>query len=148
MKIPNDTTTFKYFNVNPKNKHTTDCVARAICAALDQSYEQTVRELTELWLKTGYEMGEAKCYGKYLESKGWIKYKQPRKPDNTKFTGKEFCKGLNKDVLAVGRKIVANIGGGHIVCIMETEGMHGTFKVHDIWDSTDGCIGNYWTKGE
>lgn len=134
MKISNDTATFKYYNANPRNKHTTDCVVRAICAALDQSYEQTVRELTELWLKTGYEMGEAKCYGKYLELKGWVKYKQPRKPDNTKFTGKEFVK-IFKGVC------VANLGGNHTVCIKDG-------KVLDIWDSTDGCIGNYWTKGE
>lgn len=146
MKTPNDTTTFKYYNANPKNKRTTDCVIRAICVALDQSYEQTVRELTEFWLKTGYDMSDVMCYGKYLESKGWTKHKQPRKYDNTKYTGKEFCKSLNGDILAVGKKIVANIGGGHVVCIMETEGMRGTFKVFDTWDSTEGCIGNYWTK--
>ena len=134
MKIPNDTATFKYYNANPRNKHTTDCVVRAICAALDQSYEQTVRGLTELWIKTGYEMGEAKCFGKYLELKGWVKNKQPRKFDNTKFTGKEFVK-IFKGVC------VANLGGNHTVCIKDG-------KVLDIWDSTDGCIGNYWTKGE
>ena len=78
MKISNGTGTFKYYNANPKNKHTTDCVVRAICTALDQDYDQTVKELTELWLKTGYEMSEPKCFGKYLESKSWIKHKQPQ----------------------------------------------------------------------
>lgn len=82
-------------------------------------------------------------YDKYLQSKGWIKHKQPRKADNTKYTGKEFCRVLNKDIFAVGQSVVANIGGGHMVCIKENG---TTFKVHDIWDSTDGCIGNYWTK--
>ena len=67
MKIPNDTITFRYYNANPKNRHTTDCVVRAICTALDQPYEQTVKELTELWLETGYDMSETKCFGKYLE---------------------------------------------------------------------------------
>ena len=130
MKIPNNTETFKYYNANPKNKHTTDCVVRAICTALDQDYGQTVKELTELWLKTGYEMSEAKCFGKYLESKGFMKHKQPRKPDNTKYTGKEFVK-IFDDVC------VANLGGNHTVCIKGG-------KVLDIWDSTEGCIGNYW----
>ena len=132
MKIPNDTNTYKYFNANPKNKHTTDCVTRAICAALDQTYEQTVKELSEFWLKTGYEMTDTKCFGKYLESKGWQKQKQPRKVDNTKYIGKEFVKLFNGIC-------VANIGGNHTVCIKDS-------KVFDIWDSTDGCIGNYWTK--
>lgn len=130
MKIPNNTETFKYYNANPKNKHTTDCVVRAICTALDQDYGQTVKELTELWLKTGYEMSEAKCFGKYLESKGFVKHKQPRKPDNTKYTGKEFVKIFDG-------VCVANLGGNHTVCIK-------CGKVFDIWDSTEGCIGNYW----
>ena len=58
--------------------------------------------------------------------------KQPRKANNKKYTGKEFCKKHNETC-------VANIGGHHVVCIKNG-------KVHDIWDSTDGCIGNYWVK--
>ena len=146
MKIPEDTHYFKYYNANPKNKHTTDCVIRAICTALNQSYETTLQELVKMQLKTGYDISDVKCLGKYLESKGWTKQKQPRKPDNTKYTGKEMCSILNRDVLAVGKSIIANIGGHHIVCIKETEGIHGSFKVFDIWDSTNGCIGNYWVR--
>ena len=146
MKIPNNTNYFEYYNANPKKKHTTDCVIRAICTALNQTYEQTVVDLAAMQINTGYDMSDVKCFGKYLESKGWTKQKQPRKDDNTKYTGKEFCQLLNRDILAVGNNIIANIGGHHIVCIKETSGLHGTFKVHDIWDSTDGCIGNYWTK--
>ena len=65
MKIPNDTDTFKYYNANPTNKHTGDCTIRAICTALEQPYEQTVKELVELWLKTGYEMTDSRCFNKY-----------------------------------------------------------------------------------
>lgn len=138
-----ETSTFHYYNANPKNRITTDCVIRAICTALDQDYNQTVMELAEMQCQTGYDSSDTKLYDKYLQSKGWIKHKQPRKADNTKYTGKEFCRELNKDIFAVGKKIVANIGGGHMVCIKENG---STFKVCDIWDSTDGCIGNYWTK--
>lgn len=132
MKTPMNTSYFKYYNANPKNKKTTDCVVRAICTALDQSYEQTLREMIELQIKTGYDMSDVKGFGKYLESKGWIKQKQPRKSNNTKYTGWEFVRIFNG-------VCVANIGGNHTVCIKEG-------KVYDIWDSTDGCIGNYWTK--
>jgi hypothetical protein len=104
-------------------------------------------EMAELQCKSGYDDGDKKLYDMYLQSKGWIKHSQPRKSNNTKYIGREFCEILNKDIRAVGKSIVANIGGHHVVCIKETEGLHGTFKVHDIWDSTDGCIGNYWTKG-
>lgn len=132
MKMPQNTNAFEFYNANPKGKKTTDCVTRAICTALDQSYEQTVKELVELWLKTGYEMSEPICFGKYLVSKGWKKQKQPRKRDNKKYTGNEFVKIFKGTC-------VANIGGHHVVCIKNG-------KILDIWDSADGCIGNYWTK--
>ena len=54
--------------------------------------------------------------------------------DGTKYTGKEFCKRARKY-----ERYVANLGGNHTVAIVNG-------KVNDIWDSTDGCIGNYWTK--
>lgn len=133
MKIPNNTDVFEYYNANPKGKHTTDCVVRAICTALGQDYNTTVVELANLMLSTGYAMGDVKCYGKYLESKGWVKNRQPRKGDNTKYTGRQFAK-LFKGTC------VAHLGGNHAVCIKGG-------KILDIFDSSEGCIGNFWTKG-
>lgn len=131
-KYPN-TKTFTFYNANPKGKYTCDCVARAVCTALNEPYETVIREMVEMSIKTGYEYTDPKCIDKYLQSKGWTKMKQPRKANNTKYTGKEFHK-VFKGVC------VANIGGHHIVCIKGG-------KVYDTWDSTDGCIGNYWVKG-
>lgn len=131
VKYP-DTDTFKYYNANPKGKITCDCVARAICTALNEPYKYVLMEMIELSIETGYEYTDKKCIEKYLNKKGWVKNKQPRKSDNTKYTGAEFVK-LFKGTF------IANIGGHHIVCIKDG-------KIHDIWDSTDGCIGNYWTK--
>lgn len=127
-----DTKTFKFYNANPKGKFTGDCVIRAICTALDKRYEEVYRELLELCLKNGYSIASKENYAKYLELQGWTKMKQPRKSNNTKYTGEEFCKIYNGTY-------IANIGGNHVVCIKNG-------KVHDIWDSTDGCIGNYWVK--
>lgn len=141
-----ETTTFHYYNANPKNKLTGDCVVRALCTAMKKPYEDVYRELLESALKTGYSIASKENYDRYLKENGWIKQKQPRKADNTKYTGKEFCKELNCNIMAVGVKVIAKIGGHHIVCIKEDD-LHGLHKVHDIWDSTDGCIGNYWIKG-
>ena len=138
-----DTSTFHFYNANPKNRITTDCVIRALATALEQDYNDTVMELAQMQCKTGYDDGDSKLFDKYLQSKGWIKHSQPRKSDNTKYTGAEFCRCLNKDIFALGKHIVANLGGNHTVCIKEIDGL---FKVHDIWDSTDGCIGNWWSK--
>ena len=128
-----DTKTFTFYNANPKGKLTCDCVARAICTAFDEPYEKVLREMFEMQIKTGYEYTDTKGIEKYLESRGWAKMKQPRKNDNTKYTGKEFCKYYKGTC-------IANIGGHHTVCIKNG-------KVYDTWDSTDGCIGNYWVKG-
>lgn len=132
MKIPQNTESFTYYNANPKNRHTTDCVIRAICTALDQSYATTLHELVTMQLETGYDFSDTRCFGKYLESKGFTKNKQPRKANNTKYTGREFIKIFDGIC-------VANIGGNHTVCIKDG-------KVFDIWDSTEGCIRNYWTR--
>jgi len=139
-----DTRTFHYYNANPKNKITTDCVIRAIATALKQDYNKTVMELAQMQCDTGYDDGDKKLYDKYLQSKGWIKCKQPRKADNTKYTGKEWCRRLKEDITWATngenlKRVVANIGGNHVVAIIDG-------KVNDIWDSTDGCIGNYWIK--
>lgn len=147
QKYP-DTSTFHFYNANPKNKFGDDCVIRTIATALGQSWEQTVRELTEVGIKYGYVLNDKHTYDRYLKQKGWIKHKQPRKDDNTKYTGQEFCNLLqgkdnikyNLDILRLQTKgnIIAHIGGNHIVAIVN-------HKVYDTWNSTDGCIGNYWT---
>ena len=131
QKYPN-TETFVFYNANPKNRITGDCTFRAICTALEQSWEQTVMEMAELSCRTGYAINDKKGIERYLKEKGWTKHSQPRKADNTKYTGEEFCKVFKGTC-------VANIGGHHIVCIKNG-------KVYDIWDSTYKCIGNYWTK--
>ena len=141
QKYP-DTATFHFHNANPKGRITTDCVIRAIATATELPYNQVVMELAQLQCETGYDDGEKKLYGRYLESKGFRKMKQPRKMDGTKFIGKEFCEALQDNYeYTIGKtpRIVANIGGNHIVAIIDAQ-------VWDIWNSTHGCIGNYWIK--
>ena len=129
-----ETSTFHYFNANPKNRITDDCVIRAISTALEIPYNTVVMEMAELQCKTGYDYSSKKGIEEYLKIKGWVKHAQPRKADNTKYTGKEFCERARNY-----ENYIAMIGGHHIVAIVKA-------KVYDIWDSTDGCIGNYWTR--
>ena len=136
-----DTPTFHYYNANPKGRITGDCTVRAICTALGYSYEYVVRDLAELQCETGYDAKD--LIELIMQKYGWHKMRQPRKADNTKYTGKEFCKvqqkGLAKDGIKISSRIVSMIGCHHIVAIIDG-------KVNDIWDSTDGCIGNYWVR--
>lgn len=135
-----ETKTFHYHNQNPKNRITGDCVFRAISLATGKPYNDCVMEMAQTMCDTGYALNDSKGEAAYLKKLGWYKNKQPRKSDNTKYTGKEFCEYLNK--YFKGDSVVCNIGGHHFVCIKRH---NGVFKVWDIWDSTGGCIGNWWT---
>lgn len=145
-----DTDTFRFYNANPKGKYTGDCAVRAIAAAVEKPWERVTMELAEMSCKTGYSFASKENMDKYLIQNGFAKEKQPRKRDNTKLTGEEFCRELQKwlgdkciwgtctdNGVVIAPRIVANIGGHHVVAIVDG-------KVNDIWDSTDGCIGNYW----
>ena len=134
QKYP-ETRTFHYYNANPKNRITGDCRIRAIATACEVPYNQVVMDLAKIQCETGYDQCCNQGLDILLKQYGWVKHRQPRKDDNTKYTGEEFCKRLANRK----ERYVANIGGHHIVAIVEA-------KVYDIWDSTDGCIGNYWTK--
>ena len=150
-----DTSTFHYFNANPKNRKTGDCVYRALTAATGRKWEEIVFGCAALAVKHGFSPASKETYGRLLEMLGFEKQRQPRKPDGTKYTGKQFCEALQRYIgsdsltayggvgdegFVVGKRIVANIGGNHTVAIIDG-------KVWDIWNSTDGCIGNYWVKG-
>lgn len=134
-----DTKVFHFYNANPKGKYTGDCVVRALCTALEESYEKVSRDLLENALRTGYSFASKDNFDNYLKSRGWVKQPQPRKDDNTKYTGEEFCLEIQSHRNWYNPQIIANIGGGHVVAIMFGE-------VYDTWDSTDGCIGNYWER--
>lgn len=125
-----DTEVFHWFNANPKGKITTDCVIRALSVGLQKDYYEVIDELIALQKKTGLMINDKALYTKYLKQLGYEKQKQPRKSDNTKYTGAEFAKIINGNC-------IAHIGGHHLVAIID-------HKIIDIWNSSHKCIGNYW----
>lgn len=129
-----ETEYFHYININPKNRITGDCTFRAIASATGKSWEDVVMEMAQFSIKTGYSINDKKGIEKYLDSIGWIKLKQPKKLDNTKYTGKEYIREFNPDC------IICTMGSHHLTCIIDG-------KVNDIWDCSDGCVGNIWVRG-
>lgn len=124
---------YKEVNVNFKNKITTDCVVRAIATATGKDYKEVARELFENYMKTGYAMNDRKNYEKYLEQLGWVKMKQPRKRDNTKYLiGEANMLGLNE--------VMILRCAHHLTCRVKN-------NIVDIWDCRYKTIGNYWIKG-
>lgn len=129
-----DTPYFAYCNMNPKNRFTGDCVIRALSVFLEKDYYTVYEELYRTSLKTGYMANDKKNYEKYLKELGIEKQPQPRKRDNTKYTGKEFIREIAED----NKRYFAKIGGHHVIAIKGR-------KIIDTWDASEKTIGNYWT---
>jgi len=128
---------FTYYNANDKSKIGGDCVVRAVALACSQSWEQTVREMTEMGIKKGLLLNDKKLYPKYLESKGFIQMPEPRDAENLKISVIKFIKSGN----IKGYVVVANVGSHHAVCIKNG-------KVHDIWNSSFQTMHKYWVRKE
>ena len=122
--------TYHYYNCNPKSRLTDDCVIRAICSSTGESWEKTLRDLTEYCVKTGYMVNTPECYGAYLKELGYVKQKQPVGKDGKKMRFKEFVQKFNGHA-------VAHCGKGHITYVADN-------ATWDIWDVSDEVVGNYW----
>ena len=137
-KIPEDTNTFHFYNINPKNKITNDCVVRAIATATNKTWGEVYNVLCEIGLKYGLMPNDPKCYERYLKELGWVKHNQPRKDDNTKYSGSEFVKTAEYRAIK-DTSVIAKIGSHHMTVIVN--GM-----IYDTWNCTYNKVGNYWTK--
>lgn len=127
---------FEKFNVNPKGRKTGDCSTRALATTLGISYEQALKDQYEAALKYCYGITCKETVTKVLEKYGYVKMKQPRKWDNTKYTVGEIDDILPTMTLDQGVFIsVAN----HYTCVK-----NGVVK--DLWDCRNCCIGNYFVK--
>lgn len=123
-------------NVNPKNRKTGDCSTRALVGTLGISYEEALKLQIEVSLKTYYDPTSKQVIEKVLEKFGYVKMKQPKHNDGSKYLVKELDKILTKKQLNEGVLVtVAN----HHTCI--TNG-----AIQDIWNCGNKCVGNYYIK--
>ena len=129
------TSTFKYENLNPRNRITEDCVIRALARFLDKSWEEVLTDLTNLAInETGYNPQGRKNMSVYLDRVGAIKHAMPTKPNGTKYSVMEFV-----DDHRTGTYLISI--ASHITVLKDG-------KIRDIWDVSlsQRRVGNYWTK--
>ena len=119
-------------NVNPKGKKTTDCVIRALTTATGKEYWEVLDELVALTKKTGLMFNEKRLEDKFLEQNGFVKCKQPRKDDKTKYQVYDLDEICKDDVVIVR---VAH----HLTVVVKGE-------LIDIWDCRFKTINNYYIK--
>lgn len=93
------TITFKNINVNPHGEITNDCVIRALTVLEDIKYEQTIVNLTKVYIETGLHINDNRCLFHYLKTnkKYTNVYTQSifekTKPE-THITLKQFCDNI------------------------------------------------------
>ena len=134
-------------NVNPKNRKTCDCVIRALTVAIHdenrdikKEYYEVLNELVNISIKTGYMINDKHVYETFLENHGFIKYRQPRKRDNTKYQIGEIKSVLNDDVV--------NYDEDKSTCVISCANHLTVYTnvIVDTWDCRNKSIGNYWVK--
>lgn len=134
--IPKGNAYFEYHNENPKGRKVGDCVQRACAFALNIPWHTVLQEQCELALKIASTPSFNDCYTKYIEAKGGIKHKQPRKPDGKKYTVKQF---INK-ISDPSHKYIVSLAG-HLSVVYRG-------KVYDTWDCSEYTVGVYWDCGK
>lgn len=127
---------FKEINVNPKKRKTGDCSTRAIVGVLGISYDDALKLQTEESLKSYYDPTSKQVMEKVLAKFGFVKMKQPKKYDGTKYEVRELDQLLDRRTLDEGVLVtVAN----HHTCIKDG-------VIQDIWNCGRKTVGNYYIK--
>lgn len=127
--------TYRYFQPNPVGNVTRDCVIRAICAALDMSWDDAFDLLAERAKQMGTTMDENAVYGSILRQCGFYKMVPLGCPDC--YTAREFCLAHPYGVYVLGFT-------GHVATVIDGQ-------VWDSFDSSDETVTYYWglpDKGE
>ena len=132
MNNKNIEPTYHYYNCNPKHKLTDDCVIRAICSSTGDEWEEVIRELVNWSIKTGYMLNTPDCYGKYLESIGYVKQKQPVHKNGSKYRFSEFVKKYDGHA-------ICHCGKNHVTYVADN-------STWDIWDVSDEIVGVFWVN--
>lgn len=127
---------FNKVNVNPKGHRTGDCSTRAIVSVLGITYEQALKEQCEMAIKYCYGITCKETTDKVLEKYGWVKMKQPKKPNGKKYLVGEI------DLVATTQELKNGVlisMANHNTCAKDED-------IIDIWDCRNKTIGNYWIK--
>lgn len=131
---------FHYYNANPKDKITSDCVIRALCVVTGMKWDDVLDELVMICHKVKSMPNNHLVYERFLKAHGFSKQKQPRKDSGGKVRGWEFCESLHG---LTSCKIFTTIGTRHVVAIAKCG---SEYKIYDHWNVQNDIVGTYWLK--
>ena len=123
-------------NVNPKGRRTGDCAVRALVGTLGIGYDEAIDRCAYWAKKKCYGITDKQTMELVLKDFGYVKMKQPRKADGTKYLVGELDQILTPVQMEEG--VLVTIANHH-TCI--TCGV-----VQDIWDCRYKSVCNYYVK--
>lgn len=121
-----------YFNPNPKAKAVGDCPVRAICKALDMSWEQAYTSLALQSFMLADMPNADDVWGRYLHEHGFRRHLIPDDGLGA-YTVADFAADNPSGTY------ILSMPGRHVLCVQDGDWF-------DSWDSGGECPGYYWQK--
>lgn len=123
---------FINYNANPRGRKTSDCVIRAICTALNNTWEDTYRSLVDYSIKQSLMCNEKRALMGYLKAKGYEMKKMPKHKNNTRYTIAEFI-----DTIAEPKATYILSVANHLTTVRDK-------TLLDTFNCGKKFVGNYW----
>lgn len=131
-----ETRVFRLCNVNPLNRNTGDCVIRALSVLLEQSWEDT---LCELSASGTAEVSRRGVFEAYLRAKGAQMHETPRR-NHRLLTAAAFTEVLARRYTHAER-ICAYVGRGHLTAFVPNG---RGYQIVDTWNPETLYVGRYF----
>lgn len=116
-------------NPNPDHKNVPDCVIRAVCIALNKTWEEVYDDLAALGRKEHDVPCHDLLWGQYLYQLGFTPFLLPESCPKC-LSIKLFCKMYPKGIYIIGT-------GSHAVAIVDGD-------YYDSWDSGNEIPSFFW----
>ena len=123
---------FIKYNANPKRVKTSYCFVRAITLALDTDWIEVYRDLADIGYRRHRMLCDKKVTEEYLNNKGLVKQRLPRKENNKRYTVEEFI-----DTFAENNKTYLLGLTRHLTVVIDK-------VLVDTWNCKEKCVINYF----
>ena len=142
ITVPNKNLAVK--NMNPKDHNIGDCAVRALCAALECTWDEAVDLLIKANHYTNPIINLLSNINNALIGLEFERHRAIRR-NGRLLTGKQFCEQMTY-TFHNGERIFAYVGRSHCAAVLPFTEEDGSvrYKAQDTWDSTDRKIGDYW----
>lgn len=127
---------YEEINVNPKGHKTGDCSTRALVGTLGISYEEAITLQAKWAIKKCYGLTTKQTMELVLREFGYVKMKQPRHRDGSKYTVGELDEILTLTQREHG--VLVTVANHHTCIVFDS--------VQDIWDCRHKTVCNYYIR--